>query len=283
MRTPLRRPESARPRSDREEPDDVAPPDEGELEQIERGLVRLAQLLGATVTNDPTLRLTLVRWPGHGPAFNQAALVRWPQKGWEPLLERLTVLFRRDEAYPAVVVAEGRTTPRDLAGRLVGLGWIRLITETVLWTRRARAVPHLDPSMRVESVTPRTVAEHEAVERAIFGLPPAEADGRAAALRVTLEAATQRAYLIRVGGEPVAAARLVPAEGAAALHGIGVVEAHRRKGYGTLATTIATRAALATGHRLVWLSVASDNAPALAMYEGLGFRPAFSWSLLCRP
>ena len=38
-------------------------------------------------------------------------------------------------------------------------------------------------------------------------------------------------------------------------------------------TTIATRAGLATGHKLVWLSVLEDNAAAVALYRSLGFEP----------
>jgi ribosomal protein S18 acetylase RimI-like enzyme len=80
-----------------------------------------------------------------------------------------------------------------------------------------------------------------------------------------------------LGDEPVAVARLSQGEGTAGLQGIGVVEEHRGQGYGTLITTVGTRAGLAMGNRLVWLSVREENERALAVYGRLGFERAFSW------
>jgi predicted GNAT family acetyltransferase len=153
----------------------------------------------------------------------------------------------------------------------------------VLWTRRAAIVPHLDPHLRIESVTPARAATYEAVERAIFGLAPREAEDRRAALERGLAEARLRAYLVRLDGEPIATARLIPGSGVAALQGVGVVPARRRQGYGALITTIATRAGLATGHRLVWLAADPDDAAAQALYAGLDYRPFSAWDRLLRP
>jgi ribosomal protein S18 acetylase RimI-like enzyme len=76
----------------------------------------------------------------------------------------------------------------------------------------------------------------------------------------------------------VASARLSKGDGVAALSGISVATAHRRKGYGTLVTAIATRAGLATGNRLVWLSVDESNAAAVSLYRSLGYEPSFQWA-----
>jgi predicted GNAT family acetyltransferase len=73
-------------------------------------------------------------------------------------------------------------------------------------------------------------------------------------------------------------ARLSQVEGMAVLQGIGVVEGHRGAGIGTLITTVVTRAGMALGNRIVWLSVRDDNVPARRVYERLGFAPAFAWS-----
>ena len=81
-----------------------------------------------------------------------------------------------------------------------------------------------------------------------------------------------------VGDEPVAVARLSQGRSVAGLQGIGVVPAHRGHGYGTLITTVATRTGMATGNRLVWLSVNEDNEPAVRAYHALGFERAFSWT-----
>jgi ribosomal protein S18 acetylase RimI-like enzyme len=87
-----------------------------------------------------------------------------------------------------------------------------------------------------------------------------------------------RAWIVWLGDEPVAVARLSRAHGVAALQGIGVVEEHRGQGLGRLITTIATRAGMAVGDRIVWLSVRDDNLTARRLYERLGFAPLFSWS-----
>jgi ribosomal protein S18 acetylase RimI-like enzyme len=59
---------------------------------------------------------------------------------------------------------------------------------------------------------------------------------------------------------------------------VGVAEGWRNQGYGTLITTVATRAGLALGNRLVWLSVDPANDPALRVYRKLGFQPSFNWT-----
>jgi ribosomal protein S18 acetylase RimI-like enzyme len=247
---------------------------------MERQLAGLAEVLGATATPDASLGVLLLRWPGHGPAFNHAALVRWTEADWREQSRRFVRRMAGERSVPALVVSDGLSEPADLSRRLEGEGWISLVEEDVLWTRRAGIVPHLDPSMRIEAVTRASAEAYEGLERSIFSLPPADARERMTALADSLEAGTQRAYLVRVGGEPIATARLVPGEGVAALHGIGVEAGHRRLGYGALITTIATRAALAMGSGLVWLSVAEGNEAARKLYEGLDYRPAFRWRLL---
>jgi ribosomal protein S18 acetylase RimI-like enzyme len=277
---PISRPPDARPRSDHErsaeEPD---PPSPAELAAVERQLVRLAELLGASATEDRSLGGLFVEWPGRGPAFNHLSRVRW-RDPLQPRLEALRSRLAHGGNPAAIVVAQEVTRPAELGARLVEDGWLPLVRERVMWTRRAAVVPHLDPTMRVEAVTRSSAPEYERVEREIFGLSASDAPQRVEALAGSIEAGTQRAYLVRVQGGPVATARLVPGERIAALHGIGVLPGQRRQGYGTLVTTVATRAALALGARLVWLSVAEGNVPAELLYSALDYRPAFAWQLL---
>ena len=194
-------------------------------------------------------------------------------------LAQLSSELHRSADRAAVLVARGLTEPHDLAERLSALGWHATLHELILWTRAAAAVPHLDPLMRIEAVTRSTAPAYEALERAVFGLEGSLAEVRLAAIERALAAGRLRAYIARVAEEPVATARLWTFGELACLDGVGVVPRARRRGYGTLVTTIATRAALATGHRLVWLEVARDNAAARHMYEQLGYRPAFEWDL----
>ncbi len=280
---PIERPETARPRSDGSPGADAEPavPTREELEQIEAQLVELAGLAGATAREDAALGASLVRWPGRGPALNHAERVRWSADAADMLrhLERLSAALRPSADRPAILVAHGLTEPHDLAERLSALGWHATLHELILWTRTAAAVPHLDPLMRIEAVTRSTAPVYEALERVIFGLEGSLAEVRLAAIERALAAGRLRAYLVRVVEEPVATARLWTFGDLACLDGVGVVPQARRRGYGTLVTTIATRAALATGHRLVWLEVACENATARRMYERLDYRPAFEWDL----
>ncbi len=59
----------------------------------------------------------------------------------------------------------------------------------------------------------------------------------------------------------------------AGLQGVGVIEARRGQGFGTLITTIATRAGMAVGNRIIWLSVDDDNATAVGIYDGSASSP----------
>jgi ribosomal protein S18 acetylase RimI-like enzyme len=76
--------------------------------------------------------------------------------------------------------------------------------------------------------------------------------------------------------EPVATARLAKGAKVAGLHGIGVAQRYRRRGYGSMITSVATRAGLVTGHALVWLSVEESNVGAMALYRKLGYEPTFT-------
>jgi len=298
---PVRRPASARPRAGASQggaggrggPGDtggtgdtgglnggLGPPSVDELLCVERQLVELEALAGAGTA--AAHGATLVRWPGHGPMFNHAAQVRWGVD-WPTSLEALAADLRAVGERPAVLLMEGPSTPADLGERLRAAGWTLALAERILWTRRAAVVPHLDPRLRIEAITAARSDPYEEIERAIFGIPETDAEDRRRSLRSALDSGGVRAYLARLDGKPIATARLHPAQGIAALGGIGVVPSQRRRGYATLITTIATRAALAMGSRFVWLSVAETDAGATAVYERLDFRPAGRWELLVGP
>ncbi len=273
--TPAQRPGDARPREDAEPK--IEPPSHGELERIERQLASLPGHSGATVTDSPELGALLVHAGGKGPGLNYVALPRWPPERWRESLDRVVLHMRARGDWPSLLLADRLDRPLGLAGELTKLGWQAMGQETVLWVGRASVVPHLDPSLRIEAVQPRSAADHERIERQVFALPERESRERVEALGHALEVGHLRAYVVRIGDEPVAVARLSQGEGVAGLYGIGVVEGRRRQGLGTLITTVATRASMAMGNRVVWLSVEDVNPGARAMYERLGFAPAFGW------
>ena len=274
--SPVRRPDTARPREDAIP--EVAPPSDAELDAIRRHLVTLSGQEGAEVSVDDELRVTFVRGPGSGPDLTYAALPRWDADTWPEALAAVRSHMLDEGSWPSLLLCDGLELSGALEGELERRGWMRAAGETVMWVGHASVVPHLDSFMRIESVQPRSLETHEALERSIFGIGLDQAERRRSALAAALEARRLRAWIVRVGDEPVAVARLSQGDGSAGLQGIGVVKARRGQGYGTLITTIATRAGLATGNRLVWLSVGKGNTSALGIYARIGFKPAFTWT-----
>ena len=243
-----------------------------------RHLVTLPAQEGAAVTADDELGVIFVSGPGNGPDQFYAALPRWDAATGPDALTAVRGRMREQGAWPSLLIIDGLDQPPGLAAELEQRGWMPAINETVMWVGHASVVPHLDPGLRIEAVQPRVLETHEALERQIFGIGADQIERRHDAVSAGLAESRLRAWVVWVGDEPVAVARLSQGEGAAGLQGIGVVESHRGQGYGTLITTVATRAGMATGNRLIWLSVREDNPAAVHVYRKLGFQPAFTWT-----
>lgn len=273
---PLRRPETARPRE--QSLPDVAPPTVEELVAMQRHLVTLPTLEGGHAIDEPELGVTLVHGPGNGPDVSYAAMPRWTVDTWQDALAVVAARMRADGAWPSLLWCDRLDQPPGLENGLQRQGWVRALAETVHWVGHAWVVPHLDPGLRIEAIQVRSLPSYEALERRIFGIGASAAERRQAGLAGALESGRLRAWIVRIGDEPVAVARLSLGQGVAALQGIGVIDERRGQGLGTLVTTIATRTGLALGNRLVWLSVRDDNETARSIYARLGFAPAFAWS-----
>ena len=129
--------------------------------------------------------------------------------------------------------------------------------------------------MRVEAVTSASALDAARLETAVFGQLPEALGFRAEKLAEAVASGAIRGFLLRLAGEVVATARLAPGPRVAGIHGVGVAARHRRRGYGRMITAIATRAGLATGHGLVWLSTAETNTAGAELYKGLGYEPSF--------
>lgn len=278
------RPASARPRRDASaETDSGLPPSPGELDAIERHRTNWLTLLGATVVDIPELAAHLVIDDRPASGLNFVSVIRWPDDDVPARLETVSRLMHERRVWPSVVVCDGVTTPLDLGARLHAAGWITVASERVMVTRHPAVVPHLDPGLRVEAVTAQSALECVRLETAVFGLMPDTIGESAELLARSVDEATTRAFLLRLAREPIASARLVPGQEVAGLHAVAVAARHRRRGYGRMITAIATRAGLATGHRLVWLSVDDDNAAAVQLYTSLGFDPSFTWTRWAAP
>jgi ribosomal protein S18 acetylase RimI-like enzyme len=271
---------------DAPESDAGVTPSADERLAIEWERTRWVTLLGASVERDDALGVTWAAHPARGAGLNFASCVRWPAAEVDARLAVLDARMRAANVWPQVVVADGLSQPHDLEARLRAVGWVPLGSERLMYTRHASVVPHLDPGLRIEAVTPTTALECATLEAAAFGLDPGAIDVSAGLLALAVDSGAARAFIVRLAREPIACARLVPGEpgsGVASLHAVGVGERHRRRGYGRLITAIATRAGLATGHKLVWLSVDAENAGAIALYRGLAFDFTFSWTRWAAP
>jgi ribosomal protein S18 acetylase RimI-like enzyme len=256
----------------------VEPPTPDELLAMQRNLVLLPLDEGASATADPDLGVTFVRGPGSGPDVTYAALPDWPSGAWPEALDAVREHMSGQGLWPSLLLIHDPGESEAQGRMLEGHGWMRIADETVLWVGRASVVPHLESQLRIEAVHGRSLARHQALEREIFGITTDLSEARQSALRAALESGRVRAWIVWLDQEPVAVARLAQGDGVAGLMGIGVTPARRGQGYGTLITTVATRAGMAVGNRVLWLSVREDNAPALGVYTKLGFAPAFRWT-----
>jgi ribosomal protein S18 acetylase RimI-like enzyme len=272
------RPATARPRGQPATAAEQEPPTPDEYAAIERSLIELPKFSGGEVGEEEELGLSVAILRGRGPGYNFAGGARWTADETSGRLSALAGAMHSIGEWPALLVADGIAQPPDLTAHLTTAGWVEIERERIMWTRTAAGVPHLDPSLRIEAVTSRTAAEYEAVEREIFDLPADFANQRAAGLSYSISAGWMRAYLVRLQGEAVATARLAAGSAVAGIFGVGVVPDQRRRGLGSLVTAVATRAGLAAGNKLVWLSVNELNDPALRVYRQLGFQPGFHWS-----
>jgi ribosomal protein S18 acetylase RimI-like enzyme len=280
------RPPSARPRARPDFSDEILAPTPGELIEIERERLRWMTLIGARVEVDEALGVTFASHRARGTGMNFAAAIRWPDESVVERIRQVEGRMRAAGTWPQLIVASGLTEPADLADRLLAAGWIRLGNERIMCTRQPAVVAHLDPGLRIEAVTPATALECARLETAAFGLDPDAVQESTELLGRAVEIGAIRAFIVRLVREPIASARLVPGlpnSPVASLHAIAVAQRHRRRGYGRLITTIATRAGLAMGHALVWLSVDEDNVAAIELYKSLGFDFTLNWSRWAAP
>lgn len=261
----------------------MTPPTPEELAAIEDHRVTWTTLLGAHVEHAVELGGRLVTHDAPGSGLNFVACIRWTDREFDEHLRTVFGTMSARGLWPSVVVSDGLTTPADFADRLRAARWVPVFSERIMFTRHAAVVPHLDPQLRVEAVTPASALDEVRLETAVFGLLPETVGESAELLAHSVAAGTTRGFLLRLHGDVVAAARLVPGSMVCGLHAVGVDPRQRRRGYGRMLTAIATRAGLATGHRIVWLSVDEANTAAVEMYRSLGFEPSFTWTRWLAP
>jgi ribosomal protein S18 acetylase RimI-like enzyme len=219
------------------------------------------------------------------PFWNRLEAVRWPADpdAFDRRLAEVAVLFATQGRQPHVWVSPPHDEPSDLAARLaangfedVGDGLLMIAGDD----RRARAA--IGRGLPVGASLERlaglrgTIAAAAAQEivpvlLTAFAVEPERGPGVVSETLASLADERFTHYVIRLDGAPVAVARRATFDGLSYLSSIGTVERARGRGFGRFVTAVAMADAIAAGSELVHLGVFSDNEPAIALYEGLGF------------
>ncbi|GAA0492740.1 hypothetical protein Ade02nite_69470 [Paractinoplanes deccanensis] len=110
----------------------------------------------------------------------------------------------------------------------------------------------------------------EVNERGFDPAAPEVSEAQAEAFRPQMRGA--RTVTVRVGGTAVAGGMMLPIrDGVTELAGIATLAAHRRRGYGRIATEALARVAGELGAEVVVVS--TDNPAARRLYLAMGFTP----------
>lgn len=220
------------------------------------------------------------------PFWNRLAAVRWPSDpdGFDRRLTDILVLFASIARQPHVWPAPVHDTPADLIARLTANGFRDMGPGLMMVLA--------DPS-RVETMLPESLPPGVTVERLgdLHGSPAdersreivavlADAFGIISERQAAVQAETSASlghgwfthYLVRYDGEPAAVARRAGFDNLSYLSSIGTAGWARGRGYGRIATAAAARDAVVAKSEWTYLGVFADNAPAIRLYEGIGFQ-----------
>jgi ribosomal protein S18 acetylase RimI-like enzyme len=220
------------------------------------------------------------------PFWNRVAGIAWPDEtdAFDRRLAEVIALFASLDRIPHVWPMPGYDGPLDLTARLLAHGFEDVGAGLLMAFDPSDGLPAGDHA--------RAVAPGITIERFHRVAGPVAADGaraiatvladsfavepeRAGAIEeetlVLLGLSEFHACLIRVDGEPAAAARRTTFAGASYLSSIGTRPRFRGMGLGRLVSAVVLRDALDAGSRWTYLGVFADNDVARRMYEGLGF------------
>jgi ribosomal protein S18 acetylase RimI-like enzyme len=219
------------------------------------------------------------------PFWNRVNAISWPDDGraFDRRLGETIALFATLDRIPHVWPREAFNQPADLADRLVaqgfadvGGGHLMVLADAERPVAAARRP--LRRGVTVERLHRATgdarIHAAAGIARVLVEAFDVEPDRRAA-IELETEAmfdiADLHACLIRVDGEPVAAAKRATFDGATYLSSIGTRVGFRGRGLGELATAVVTADAIAEGSRWTYLGVFAGNDAAIRLYERLGF------------
>jgi ribosomal protein S18 acetylase RimI-like enzyme len=219
------------------------------------------------------------------PFWNRLAAVHWPSDpgAFDRRLAEVGVLFASIGRRPHIWLLPPFDEPADLAVRLLangfedtGPGCVMAAHDDVA-ARMVLARPTA-PGVALERFSGTSGPDASDIAEAIVGVLLGAFDvdverrpGVIAETQASLADPRFTHYLVRVSGVPAAVCRRATFDGLTYLSSIGTLDAARGQGLGRLVTARAMADAFAAGSQLVHLGVFVDNAPAIALYERLGF------------
>ena len=218
------------------------------------------------------------------PFWNRAAAVRWPTDpaAFDRRLAEAITLFAVLDRIPHLWPRPALNEPRDLVARLVANGWrdegggcVMVLDDADIAAAaaRERRAPGVTlERLPVEGVDARRAASDMGIVLAeAFDVDP----GRRAAMEdealVLWGRSEMQGYLVRVDGEPAAAAKRTTFDGMSYLSSVGTRPAFRGRGLARIVTAAATADAVEAGSRWTYLGVYASNEPAVRLYERLGY------------
>ncbi|HEY7590187.1 MAG TPA: GNAT family N-acetyltransferase [Candidatus Limnocylindrales bacterium] len=217
------------------------------------------------------------------PFWNRVNAIRWPSSAaFDRRLDEVITLFATLDRLPHIWPRPAFNEPPDIVERLIAAGFEDVGGSNLMLladSRRAVAVA-AEPMPRSLSVVQLDALEGAArvdaskqvslVLAEAFSVPERR-ESIEVETAAMFDAPGLHACLIRVDGEPAAAAKRSTFDGASYLSSIGTRPAYRGRGLGRLVTAVVTADAIAAGSRWTYLGVFAENASAIRLYEGLGF------------
>ena len=220
------------------------------------------------------------------PFWNRVAGIAWPAEtgAFDRRLAEMISLFGSLDRIPHFWPLPGFDEPLDLTPRLlshgfedVGAGILMAFDPASKATGPTTAIGSAH-GLRIERLhrTAGPAADEAARSISIvlgeaFGVQPDRIAAIEQETLVLLGMEEFHACLVRVDGEPAAAARRTTFAGASYLSSIGTRPQFRGLGLGRLVSAAVLRDAINAGSRWTYLGVFEDNDVARRMYEGLGF------------